>query len=114
MRWERSPQMATTSGTYRGFRIRDRFFGPDKPQMSRAARQKRLQDIIAGSDSVPFVGVTTNGAPEAGLFSLAPTGVSTDPIRKAATHFIGLLDEEQRRQALQPIAGVEWSLWHNG
>jgi hypothetical protein len=62
--------------------------------------------------SEPFVGLTTDGTPRAGLFRLEPTGVSTDQVR-AAERFIASLDEEQRERLLFPIDDTEWRNWAN-
>ena len=51
-------------------------------QRSRALELKEL--------ATPFKGITTNGQIEPGLFSLKSTGVSTDPVRKAAGSLPGI------------------------
>jgi hypothetical protein len=61
----------------------------------------------------PFKGVTTNGTPLPGLFSIAPTGISTRPIREAVNSFLDALSEEQRRECTFPITSDEWRRWHN-
>ena len=50
-----------------------------------------------------FVGITTNGEVQEGLFSIATTGVSTWPVVDAAQRFIDTLDDEQRERALFPV-----------
>jgi hypothetical protein len=61
----------------------------------------------------PFVGLTTDGAPVPGLFRLAPSGVPTDGVRRAAERLIATLDEEQRDRLLFPIDDTEWRNWAN-
>src|SRR5687768_1594839 len=52
-------------------------------QRSRALEVKEL--------AVPFKGITANGQVEPGLFRLTSTGVSTEPVRKAAETFLASL-----------------------
>lgn len=61
----------------------------------------------------PFVGVTTDGDPDPGLFPIRATGVSTAPIVEAARAFLGSLDAGQRAAATFPVDSDEWRLWHN-
>jgi hypothetical protein len=61
----------------------------------------------------PFKGVTADGSIEPGLFTLAPTGVSTRPVREAADAFIRGLSAEQRRKVLFPVGDDEWRKWDN-
>src|SRR5713226_5502396 len=56
----------------------------------------------------PFVGITTDGKPLPGLFSLEQTGVSTRPLKDAADAFIASLDSGQRRTT---SFGLEDSAW---
>ena len=49
--------------------------------------EKRSRDIEARELAVPFKGITANGQVEPGLFGLKSTGVSTEPVRKAAEAF---------------------------
>ena len=51
----------------------------------------------------PFKGVTADGNVVPGLFAVASTGVSTEPVRKAADAFLAALTPEQRkRRPLSP------------
>ena len=63
--------------------------------------------------AAPWVGVTTNGSPLSGLFSIAPSGVSTAPTRAAAQEFLASLDDEQKAQTLYPVDDPEWQKWGN-
>ncbi len=60
-----------------------------------------------------FKGVTTDGHIIPGLFKLKPTGVSTQPIRRAAEAFLGSLTEEQRKKATFPVDDDQWRRWDN-
>ncbi|HET6318500.1 MAG TPA: DUF3500 domain-containing protein, partial [Chloroflexota bacterium] len=61
----------------------------------------------------PFKGVTTDGNIVAGLYPLARTGVSTEPIRRAALDFLRELDEEQRQRAMFAVDSDAWRRWWN-
>ena len=61
----------------------------------------------------PFKGVTTNGTVQPGLFPIRSTGVSTDPVRKAATAFLAALTPEQRAKTTFPVDDPEWRKWMN-
>jgi hypothetical protein len=74
-------------------------------QMSHDAGTKGLAE--------PFKGITTNGAVEPGLFSIRSTGVSTEPVRKAAESFLAVLSKEQRDKTMFPVDDPEWRKWMN-
>ena len=74
-------------------------------EMSIAAETKGLAE--------PFKGITTNGVVQPGLFSLRSPGVSTEPVRKAATAFLAALDPGKRKRATFPVDDVEWRKWMN-
>src|SRR5690606_6872400 len=61
----------------------------------------------------PFVGLTTDGTPVAGLFEIKPTGVSTAPVRAAAERLLATLDTAQREQVMFPVDDTEWRNWAN-
>ncbi len=61
----------------------------------------------------PFVGITTNGTVQDGLFTIRTTGVSTAPIRDAADAFVDSLSTEQQERLLFPIDDLEWRRWAN-
>jgi len=56
-------------------------------QMSKEAEARGLAE--------PFVGVTTGGKVVPGLFPIRSTGVSTEPVRKAAVAFLNALTGRQ-------------------
>ena len=70
-----------------------------------AMREKALAE--------PFVGVTTDGRPRPGLFTVRATGVSTAPVRHAAEEFLAALTEEQRERTTYAVDDVEWRRWDN-
>jgi hypothetical protein len=61
----------------------------------------------------PFVGVTTGGSIEPGLFAVRTTGVSTGPVRDAARRFLASLTDEQRARTAYAVDDIEWRLWNN-
>ncbi len=61
----------------------------------------------------PFKGITTDGKIQPGLFKAHSTGVSTQPVRKAAEAFINGLNDEQRKRTLFPVNDDEWRKWDN-
>jgi hypothetical protein len=61
----------------------------------------------------PFVGITTAGKVEPGLFTIRSTGVSTEPVRKAAETFLAALTTEQRAKTTFPVDDPEWRKWMN-
>lgn len=60
-----------------------------------------------------FRGITAAGVAEPELFPLRSTGVSTDPVRKAAVRWLGLLTPEQRATSTFPVNDPEWRKWMN-
>ncbi|HUS05815.1 MAG TPA: DUF3500 domain-containing protein [Bryobacteraceae bacterium] len=74
-------------------------------QMSRDAETRGLAE--------PFKGVTTNGSVQPGLYTIRSTGVSTGPVRDAATAFLSALSPEQRKKTVFPVDDVEWRKWMN-
>lgn len=60
-----------------------------------------------------FIGVTTDSTIVRGLFTIRSTGVSTQPVREAASAFLAGLDDEQRERTTFPVASDEWRLWNN-
>ena len=61
----------------------------------------------------PFLGVTTDGEIEPGLFRIEATGVSTEPIRDAAVAFLASLTPGQRDRTVFPVDDLEWRRWSN-
>jgi hypothetical protein len=61
----------------------------------------------------PFKGVTTNGKLVPGLFSIKSTGVSTEPVRKAAEAFLASLTPEERKRTMFAMSDDQWRKWEN-
>jgi Protein of unknown function (DUF3500) len=73
--------------------------------MSRDAENKGLAE--------PFKGITTNGQLVPGLFAIHSTGVSTEPVKKAADAFLAALTVEQRSKTMFAVDDPEWRKWMN-
>jgi Protein of unknown function (DUF3500) len=61
----------------------------------------------------PFVGLTAGKGPEHGLFEIAPTGISTAPVREAAEALLAALDDAERSKIEFPVDDTEWRNWAN-
>src|SRR4030095_14658838 len=61
----------------------------------------------------PFKGITTNGQITPGLFALHSTGVSTEPVQKAATACPAALISDQRARTMFSVDDPEWRKWMN-
>ena len=75
--------------------------------------EQRSRDLEAKELAIPFKGITANGQIEPGLFGLKSTGVSTEPVRKAAEAFLAALTVEQRRKTTFAHDAGEWRSWAN-
>ena len=73
------------------------------------AYMKQAETAIAEE----FKGITTNGQIVPNLYSIESTGISTEPIRRAADSLIVSLNSQQQRMALFPIDSSEWRNWSN-
>ncbi len=54
-----------------------------------------------------------DGKIEEGLFKIQSTGVSTEPVVKAAQAYLEGLSEEQRNRTVFPVDDLEWRQWDN-
>lgn len=63
--------------------------------------------------SEPFVGVTTDGTPEDGLFTLEPTGLPVAPVRAAALALLATLSPAERERISFPMESERWRHWAN-
>ena len=85
---------------------------PDREAFLERSRESSARMEQTGL-AEPFKGVTTSGTVVPNLFSIRSTGVSTAPVRTAATAFLGSLGSEQRRKTVFPVDDVEWRKWAN-
>lgn len=61
----------------------------------------------------PFQGVTAKGEVENGLYTVRSTGVSTEPVRRAAQAFLASLNGGQRARTVFKVDDPEWRKWMN-
>lgn len=73
--------------------------------MSRQSEERGLAE--------PFRGITTNGTAEQGLYTIKSTGVTTEPVRKAADAFLAALNDDQRGRTTYKVDDPEWRKWMN-
>lgn len=103
-----------TAAQYLGLGLRKR-----QPVAARALapdvgeRFGRMRENAQRQINEPFTGITTDGNVRPGLFPLARTGVSTEPIRRAALDFLDVLDVSQREQVMFDINSDAWRSWWN-
>jgi hypothetical protein len=87
------------------------------PSTDPAALTERFRKMSADAEKAglaqPYKGITTNGTLEAGLYAIRSTGVSTEPVRKAAEAFLAALTAEQRSKTVFPVDDDEWRKWMN-
>jgi hypothetical protein len=75
--------------------------------------KKRSEQFEREGLAEPFKGITTNGTVVPGLFTVRSTGVSTEPVRKAAEAFLAALTPDQRGRTLFAVDDPEWRKWMN-
>ena len=75
-------------------------------------RKRSIESEKAGL-AEPYKGISTNGTLTAGLFPIRSTGVSTEPVRKAAAAFLAALSNDQRVKTMFPVDDPEWRKWMN-
>ncbi len=61
----------------------------------------------------PFRGITADGKVQPGLFPVRATGVTTEPVKKAAEAFLAALTPEQRAKTKFAADDLEWRKWMN-
>ena len=70
---------------------------------------RRVLDAAA----VPYVGVTHDGHPIPGLYSITGEGESNSALVRAAIDFLAALTAEQRSQVMWSVDDPEWRRWSN-
>jgi hypothetical protein len=85
---------------------------PFTPEVRERQREMSIRAEREGLKE-PFRGVTAGGTPVAGLFPIRSTGVSTEPVRRAASAWLALLTPEQRKAASFGVNDDEWRKWMN-
>ncbi len=87
---------------------------------SQRPEKKAAPDFAARSAQIereelaqPYRGIFTTAGPERNLFPVRATGVSTEPVRQAATDFLEVLSPEQLAKTTYPVDNNEWRKWMN-
>jgi predicted nuclease of restriction endonuclease-like (RecB) superfamily len=89
-------------------------FGQEPTRADVAEQFRRMsEDYEAKGLAEPFRGITTNGTLLPNLYEIAPTGVSTEPVRNAASKFIESLTSVQLTRAMYPVDDIKWRKWMN-
>jgi hypothetical protein len=89
-------------------------FGQEQTRTDMAERFRQIsEDYEAKGLAEPFRGITTNGSVLPNLFEIAPTGVSTEPVRNAAEKFIASLTSVQLTRVMYPVDDIKWRKWMN-
>ena len=89
---------------------------PLTPQaIAERAERFRQQSIGAEAKGLAelFKGITARGAVEPGIFAIRSTGVSTEPVRKAAETLLAALTAAQRDKTKFAVDDPEWRKWMN-
>jgi hypothetical protein len=89
-------------------------YGDEKSPESMAEQFRRMSENYEKEGlAEPFRGITTNREVLPGLFSISPTGVSTEEIRNAAQKFVASLNNVQLAKTMFPVDDVQWRKWMN-
>ena len=79
----------------------------------RPPRRARFDAEIKAALAKPFKGIYFLDVPPADLFPVQKTGVSTEPVRRAAKAFLASLGKEDRKKTVFPVDDIEWRKWDN-
>jgi predicted nuclease of restriction endonuclease-like (RecB) superfamily len=89
-------------------------FGQEQTRADIAEQFRRIsEDYEAKGLAEPFRGITTNGSVLPKLYEIAPTGISTEPVRNAALKFVESLTSVQLTRAMYPVDDIKWRKWMN-
>jgi hypothetical protein len=82
-------------------------------QSPQEGMRQRSQAAEKAGLAEPFKGITTDGRLQTALFGVKSTGVSTEPVRKAAEAFLAALTPPQRTKTTFALDDDEWRKWMN-
>lgn len=77
-------------------------------RVKRMFSQRALQALNEG-----FIGITQNGTVQKDLFPIRASGVSTEPVVKAAALFLASLNPQQKVRTVFSVQDSEWRNWSN-
>jgi len=104
----------TATAPYLGLGLRNRQpVSARTPAPDVGERFGRMRGNAEARLAEPFKGITTDGIVVPNLFPLEATGISTEPIRRAALQFLGALSDEQRQHATFDLTSDAWRRWWN-
>ena len=90
--------------------------GPGK-RPSREETAARFRQMSADYEkkglAEPYKGITTDGTAMPGLFEIRATGISTEPVRKAAEALLAALTPDERAKSTFMLDDPEWRKWMN-
>lgn len=98
--------------SYTDFRPRQRPPGSARRLLDPANPHRMLVQARAAL-AEEFVGITTDGDPLPGLFPIQQSGVSTEPILRAAETWLAALPPELAARARFDVETEEWRTWSN-
>ena len=75
--------------------------------------QRQTREAEAAGLAEPFRGVTATGTLQPDLYGIRSTGVSTEPVRRAAATFRASLSPSQSARAVYRVDDDEWRRWMN-
>jgi hypothetical protein len=80
-------------------------------ELERRQQRSLEHETIGLAES--YKGIHTDEDLIDGLFTIRSTGVSTEPVRNAATEFLAALDVKQRDKTTFPVNDDQWRKWMN-
>ncbi len=80
-----------------------------------AQQQGRFNPSVVANKALaePFVGITSSGSPQTGLYEIRETGVSTVAVLDAVRRLLAAMSQEQRGKMMFPMDHPEWRNWAN-
>jgi hypothetical protein len=102
-----------TRRPYRGIPPRPPAGFPVVRGWDRAPEPHPIWDAVEPTFDEPFKGITTDGNVLSHLYSIAPTGASTEEMVGAARAYVESLSPRQRSEFVHPIDSPAWRRWTN-
>src|SRR5262245_44260155 len=86
---------------------------PQTREERAASFRQRSIDAERVGLAEPYKGIFTKAGIESGLYAIRSTGVSTEPVVKAAQALLAALSATQRQAATFGVDDIEWRKWMN-
>src|SRR5437868_2980545 len=115
MRMPRAALLAALTAIYVVGLMRQSSVSSQTPPPKRPPAELLRLSVAAETPGLaePFKGITAKGEIEPGLFAVRSSGVSTEPVRKAADAFVAALTPAQRTKTIFGVDDPEWRKWMN-